>query len=114
MYNAYPNKNNPKVPKAKWVPKTIYGAVCSFMSLNARTCKGCWNVGSGCSRHMTAYFTSLTKIDSGSVTFVNNRKGKICDEGKIRNSSLYIKNVLSIEALKNNLLIKNQLYDNRP
>lgn len=47
------------------------------------------------------YFTSLTKIDDGNMTF---EKGKTSGEGTIGNSFLYVNDVNYVKGLKQNLL----------
>lgn len=54
------------------------------------------------SRHMTgniSYFASLTKIDGPNVNFRNKGEVKICDEGTVGNSYLYIHEVIYVERL---------------
>nr|CAN75835.1 hypothetical protein VITISV_004967 [Vitis vinifera] len=66
-----------------------------------------WFLDSGCSRHMTrdeSKFAFLTKKNGGYVTFGDNAKGKIIDQGNIGNdTSSLIENVLLVDGLKHNL-----------
>jgi len=58
-------------------------------------------------------FAKLNLKDEGFVTYGDNNKGKILENGMISNgSSFNIKNVLLIEGLKHNLIIISQLCDN--
>lgn len=41
LSTVYPYKTNPKGSKTKWVPKSIFKAVCFFMPLKARTSRKC-------------------------------------------------------------------------
>lgn len=46
-----------------------------------------------------SYFASLTKIDGPNVNFRNKGEVKICDEGTVGNSYLYIHEVIYVERL---------------
>ena len=57
-------------------------------------------------------FFILEKKDGGSVTFGDNRKGRIIGIGKIKITPFtFIENVLLVEKLKHNLLSISQLCD---
>ena len=70
---------------------------------------------SACSRHMTrddSLFSSITKINSGKVTFGENSKGKIIGVDNIQGrSSPLIKKVFLVNSLKHSVLSINQLCD---
>ena len=74
-----------------------------------------WIIDSGCSQHMTGtsrMFDSIEKNDSGieSITFGNNKKGKVVGLGKIAISNdMSISNVLLVESLDFNFLSMTQI-----
>ena len=74
-----------------------------------------WYLDSGCSKHMTGdkyNFLSLTALHNGSVTFGDNKKGKIVGIGKIGKSPTHsIDNVYLVKGLKHNLLSISQFCD---
>lgn len=58
----------------------------------------------------TSYYKSLTEVDGCKLTFRNNGNGKICGKGTFENSSLYINEVLDVDALQH-ILSTSQLCD---
>ncbi|KAH1205634.1 hypothetical protein GmHk_16G046292 [Glycine max] len=64
-----------------------------------------WYLDSGCSRHMTGDKSRLTDLEGEYVTFGDNNKGRIMEEGNIGNQhKTHIKNVLYVDGLKHNHL----------
>ena len=72
-----------------------------------------WYLDSGCSRHMTSDIDQFFILESkaeGSVTFEDNRKGRIIGIGKIKiTPSTFIEIILLVDKLKHNLLSSSQL-----
>jgi len=71
--------------------------------------KDLWYLDSGCSRDMIGNKTKFAKLElkeKGFVTYGDNNKGRILENGVIGNgSSFNIKNVLLVEGLKHNLIM---------
>ena len=83
--------------------------------LTALKAKKRWYSDNDYSRHMMDdidQFFILESKDGGSITFRDNRKGRIIGIGKIKiTSSTFIENVLLVDKLKHNLLSISQLCD---
>ncbi|XP_021747562.1 uncharacterized protein LOC110713418 [Chenopodium quinoa] len=74
-----------------------------------------WYLDNGCSKHMTGDKSKLLSLEDypgGTVTFGDNKKGKIIGKGKIgRSKSHSIDNVFLVEGLMHNLLSISQFCD---
>jgi len=78
-------KINPNGPNLNWVPP-FYNYFFLYVCLKARD--SLWYLDSGCSRHMTGDMSKLTDFvskEEGYVTFGDNNKGRIMEEGNIGN-----------------------------
>ena len=83
--------------------------------LKAHVASNKWVLDSGCSRHMSGNSTKFITLEhkiGGSVTFGDNKKGRIIGKGKVGNNKFAIDNVQLVDGLKYNLIIVSQLMDN--
>ena len=83
--------------------------------MRAKAKKNMWYLDSSCSHHMTRdkiMFSSISPKDGGYVTFGDNVKGKIVEEGKVGKSpNPTIEDVLLVNGLKHSLLSISQFCD---